>query len=132
MRYLKSIFENIEFKGKFYLPIDTDFYNQYSQTHNKSEFTNSERDYINKLLKNGYKVFPGINFNSERYPKLKYTIMFGNENNFHIMKYDDEIFLVQNLTDCKTPTGLGTTISHYMCDQLDGVIQLLRDKKMIH
>jgi hypothetical protein len=107
MKYLKKIFEN-----EYYQQISGDDYNALSH---HEEYIPFEEKYSKKLIHLGFK---------QSLVNLRGCSIYVNGLNVYVFQKPDEYFDVEIGV-------MGSKRKHYRCDQFDGLLKLLKDKKII-
>jgi hypothetical protein len=101
MKYLKKIFEN-------------EYYQQISGNDYYEEYIPFEEKYSKKLIHLGF---------TQSLVNLRGCSIYVNGVNAYVYQKPDEYFDVE--------IGMGSKRKYYRCDQFDGLLKLLKDKKII-
>lgn len=118
MKHLK-LFEG--YSDKFYSEItEGEFYDLSNFISSENSFISLENKYISKLIKFGFRVEKGGFICSD---DVKW--MF--KDNICIYQLEDDYFIVSISEHINNPH-----IKYYKCDQFDGLIKLLKDKRFIN
>ena len=115
MKYIKPFNEStINFNGEYYQKLSFVSAWAYSKDKPLIPLTTKEKNEIKNIINTNYiyhnnDMGVDIEYNSDKY----YII-------YYITKHDDEIYKVQKMVD-----GLSVV---FICDQIDGLIQLIKDE----